>query len=246
MTKLNQVVAVEKTVKESVNKQTAPLFHAAKNAALFAGLSKTYESAEEGGEELPAESVRVQNIVQDVLEDFSKPMAKLFDVQFTKENANTGASADVVVDGNVLIKDAPVTFLLQFEKQLIQEVRGLIVSLPTLDPSQEWEASSSDRAGVYETPVVKRHRTKKIQRALVLYPAEGQHPAQTQLVTEDILAGYWSEKRSSGAITGQRKQELIEKIDKLIVAVKQAREAANNVTVEEKAVGAEVFQYLLS
>lgn len=246
MTKLNQIVATEKALKEGVNKQTAPLFHAAKAPQLFSGLTKTYESIEEGGEELPDETVRVQNTVPELLDAFATPVSKLIDLQLTKETANAGAFADVVVDGQVIIKDAPVTFLLQFEKLLQQEVRGLILQLPVLDPAQTWAPDTSGRLGVSVTEVIKRHRTKKIQKPIVLYAATPEHPAQTQMINEDILAGYWAEKKFSGAISGARKQELLDRVDTLIAAVKYAREAANDKVVEQKAASAAVFGFLFA
>lgn len=246
VTKLNQIVATEKSTKEAVNKQTAPLFHTVKAPQLFAGLTKTYESAEEGGEELPDDNTRVQHTVSEILTEFAKPTVKLLDAQLTKETANTEAFADVTVNGETLIPNAPVSFLLQFEKQLVQEVRGLIVNLPTLDPSQTWTPSTEEREGVYVTPILKRHRTRKLQKPIVLYPATDKHPAQTQLINEDILAGYWSEKKFSGAISAQRKQELLDRVDALIAAVKFAREAANNRDVQEKKAGDVVFGYLFA
>ena len=209
MPKLNQIVAIEKGEKTAVNKETAPLFHDAKNAAKFAGLTKTYEPLEEDGPVYPGESVPVQRTVVDLLDAFAKPSTRLLDVIATKEMANTEAFADVVVDGQTIVERAPVSFLLQLEKYLQQEVRGLVVSLPTLDTAQSWEPSESGERGVSETPVTQRHKNKKITRPMVLAPATDKHPAQVQLVNEDILEGYWNEKRFSGAISGQRKQELI-------------------------------------
>lgn len=244
MPKLNQVVAIEKAIKEKVNKQTAPLFHTSKQPAFFVGITKTYEPLNADGERLPDDSTRLQNTVPEILEAFAAPVAKMLDTQLTKETANTEAFADVVLDGAVLIEHAPVSFLLQFEKLLSQEVRGLILSLPTLDPAQEWQDASAERAGVFSTGVVQRHRTKKVEKPIVLYDATDKHPAQTQMITTDDLVGYWHERRFSGAISGQRKQELLDRVDNLIAAVKFAREAANNRDVDNKTIGAEVFGYL--
>jgi hypothetical protein len=246
-TLLNQVVAAEKGIKDSVNKETAPIFHDTKRPELFAGHSKTYEALNaEDTEVLPPDEKRVQLTVGEVLDAFAKPMTKLLDVILTKETANTQAFADVVVDGETVIPQAPVSFLLQLEKQLTQEVRGLIVSLPTLDTAYEWEETSSERGGVVETKPQQRHRTKKVTRPITLAPATDKHPAQVQLVNEDVLTGYWNEKRFSGAVSAQRKRELLEKVDKLIVAVKYAREQANSRTVEQKTCGADVFGFLFA
>lgn len=246
MTKLNQLVAVEKGEKAAVNKETAPLFHAAKNADLFAGFTKTYEPLEEGGAQYPEDNKNLIYTVQALLDAFAKPSARLLDVTAGKENTNRKAVADVKVDGEVIIKDAPVTFLLQFEKYLQQEVRGLLVSLPVLDPAQTWSPDSSGEAGVSVTEPIKRHKNKKVNKVIQLAPADQYHPAQVQLVAEDTLEGYWTEKRQSGAISAQRKLELVERVDKLINAVKFAREEANSVTVDDLKVGSKVFGYLFA
>ena len=246
MTKLNQIVAIEKGEKAAVNKETAPLFHAAKDPAQFAGLTKTYEPVDEDGEKFPDESVKVKWTVDQLLKDFTKSSTRLLDVISTKENANTEARADVSVDGQVVVEQAPVSFLLQLEKYLQQEVRGLVVSLPTLDPAQNWQPADVERAGVSVSDEVKRGKTRKVTEPLTLAPATDKHPAQVQLISKDVLAGYWSEKRFSGAVSASRKQELLEKVDKLINAVKFAREEANSITVTDKPVGAAVFNFLFA
>src|SRR5215204_5689111 len=125
MSKLNQIIAIEQGEKARANKATAPLFHALKVPAVFAGLTRTYEPVEDNGERLPDESARVQVTVTRLIEQFVRASARQLDLAATKDQTNTTAFADVVVDGEVLIPDAPVTFLLPFEKYLQQEVRGL-------------------------------------------------------------------------------------------------------------------------
>lgn len=246
MTKLNQIVAIEKGEKAAVNKETAPLFHAAKTPLLFHGLTKTYEPADEDGERFPDESTKVQFTVSQLLRDFAKAASRQLDVTSTKEAANTRALADVTVDGETVVEQAPVSFLLQLEKFLQQEVRGLVVSLPVLDPAQDWEPADAEREGVSVTPELKRAKTKKVNEPLTLAPATDRHPAQVQLVTRDVVAGYWTEKKFSGAVSASRKQELLEKTDKLINAVKYAREEANSIEVTDKPVAASVFGYLFA
>lgn len=246
MTKLNQIIAIEAGEKARVNKATAPLFHALKVDALFAGLTRTYEPVDDNGERLPDETARVKHTVPSIIEQFVKDSTRLLDLSATKDLTNTSAFADVEVDGNVIIEHAPVTFLLPFEKYLSQEVRGLIESLPVLDAAQDWETSTSERAGIYETETIQRHRTKKVNKVLELSPATDKHPAQVQLVAEDVLAGYWNEKRFSGAVPASQKAELIERVEKLIQAVKFAREQANDIEVTDLTVGDQVFGYLFA
>ncbi len=247
MTKLNQIVAIEKGEKAAVNKETAPLFHAAKTPALFAGLAKTYEPADEDGERYPDETVPVQLTVDRVLRDFAKAATRQLDVTSTKENANTQAFADVKLpDGTVVAEQLPVSFLLQLEKFLQQEVRGLVVSLPTLDTAQSWSPDASGEAGIMVTEPIERAKGKKITEPLVLAPATDKHPAQVQLVNRDVVAGYWTERKFSGAISGARKQELLDRVDVLINAVKFAREEANSIEVTDKKVASSVFGYLFA
>lgn len=246
MTKLNQIIAIENGEKARVNKATAPLFHALKTDGMFAGLTRTYEPLDEAGEQLPDEAARVKATVTDIIDLFVKNSSRLLDLSATKDNTNTQAFADVVVDGQTIIAQVPVTFLLPFEKYLSQEVRGLIESLPVLDAAQEWQVSETERAGMYETPVVRRHRTKKVNKVLELSPATDKHPAQVSLVAEDVLAGYWSEKKFSGAVPASRKMELVERVETLIQAVKFAREKANDTEVSDLKVGQAVFDYLFA
>lgn len=246
MTKLNQIIAIENGEKARVNKATAPLFHALKTDGMFAGLTRTYDPVDDAGEQLPDESARVKATVTNIINLFVKNSTRLLDLTATKDNTNTQAFADVVVNDEVIIANAPVTFLLPFEKYLSQEVRGLIESLPVLDAAQDWSPSEAEREGIYETPVVRRHRTKKVNKVLELSPATDKHPAQVQLVAEDVLAGYWNEKKFSGAIPASRKTELMERVEALIQAVKIAREAANDTEVTDLKVGEAVFDYLFA
>ncbi len=79
----------------------------------------------------------------------------------------------------------------------------------------------------------------------MLYDATPEHPAQTQIITRDVLAGYWSQVRHSGAMPKPEKDALAERVEKLLQAVKQAREAANGMDeASAPSVGEAVFDYL--
>lgn len=246
MTKLNQIVALVQGAKQDANKRTAPLFHTTKNPALFAGITQRYRPAEEGGPQLPDDSTEVQFTVPQILDAFRKPNARMLDLISTNENANREATADVVIDGEVLISEAPVTFLMQFQKFLEQEVRGIVSSLPVQDPAETWSPGGATRAGIYEAPPRETFRTGKVQKPIVLYDATDKHPAQTAMITEDMIVGYWDKKRFTGAIPQSRKDELISRVETLIDATKVAREAANDRQVEDKPVGNAVFDFLFS
>ncbi len=243
MQALNQVIAVEKSVKTRVNNEVTSLYHTAQKPGLFEGFTKTYQPKTEGDETFPAEGARVQFNVNDVLRQVGNKLTELFDVTATKDYANCTAKADVVVDGVVLAKDAPATFLLFLEKQLT-DLHTVTAKLPVLDPSQEWQFDSN--ASLFKSPATQTAKTKKVTKALVLYPATDKHPAQTAQVAEDVITGYWNQMKMSGAVPENRKRSLMEKIEKLQKAVKFAREQANMVEAPEKNVGEKLFSWLFS
>lgn len=251
MLKLNQVVAIVKGLKEDANKRTAPIFQSTRRPELFAGVTQTYRPVEEGGARLPDDNTEVQLTVPEVLAAFARPMIRLFDVICTAEFANTEAFGDVVInrgtdDEQVLLEHMPVTFLMQFEKFLEREVRGLIRDLPTLDLAESWAPSTTGRVGTWETPEFQTHRTRKVPKPIVLYPATPEHPAQTNLIQEDVIDGYWHKRRFSGAVPAFVKDDLLMRCEQLIAAVKMAREQANDRPVTEMPVGATVFGFLFN
>ena len=85
--------------------------------------------------------------------------------------------------------------------------------------AEDWK--SDPNSGLYRTEPTETHRTKKMQKPIVLYAATPEHPAQTQLITEDVIAGWWVLTRQSGAMPKPEKQRLQDRIDKLIQAIKQ-------------------------
>lgn len=242
--KLNQHLANESQIKSETDKGTTLLQRVAEKPDLFSGFEKHYKSeAEVGGDQLPPESKKVQYMAEEVLRDTAALMARLFDFTATKDAANAGARADIIVGDTILVKDVPVTTLLFLEKQL-DYIKAHITSLPVLDGADNWEYDGG--LGQHKTGEIKTHRTKKVQKPLVLYPHSDKHPAQTVMITEDIIEGYWTTKKFSGAMKVPRKKEILERVSLLQQAVKIAREGANGVTEAPKfAIGDAVFEYLL-
>ncbi len=241
MPKLNQIVAVEKSVKSRVYGDFTELHKASQKADLFTGFSKNYRKRDEEGEDYPPETKRVQLEANEVLAQVSKLLTEMFDVSATKDFANCLAFADVVVDGQTLIAQAPIPFLLFLEKQLT-DLHTFVDKLPTLDPADEWQ--SDPNSGLFKTASIATQRTKKVQRPVVLYEATDKHPAQTQLITEDVVVGYWDTVKQSGALPIPRKRELLDRLEKLSQAVKFSREQANGIEADEKKVGDALFGYL--
>lgn len=241
-TKLNQVIAVEKSVKQRNNDLVSELYKAVQKPALFNGFNKKYKPMDEGGEQFAPENLKVQMNVEQALKDASRSLAELFDVTATKDFGNTKAKANVVVDGEVLLADAPATYLLFLEKQLT-DLHTLVANLPVLDSAEDWTLDVN--SGLYKTEPTQTAKTKKVQKPLVMYPATDKHPAQTQLITDDQTVGYWETVKMSGAIPVPEKNALLERLEKLQKAVKYAREEANVTQAEEVKVGDKLLSWLL-
>lgn len=245
MTKLNAIIAVEKTAKSEGEKALTHAYQEVQKTPLLTGISRTYQPRDEEGDALPPESERVQRNVEEILDGVGKGLTRLFDVTLTKESANTKATADVVVDGETLLSDVPVTYLLFLEKKLT-DLKTFVTKLPVLDPSTNWHADASLEEGVWVSDEVKTTRTKKVPRNHVLAAATDKHPAQVQVYHEDVIVGDWTTKKFSGAVPAARRAALIERVNKLSDAVKVARETANGIEVTDRKAGEAVFEYLFS
>ena len=69
MTKLNQIIAVEKGVKSKSLQDITAAHHKVQKPALLAGISRTYQPKDEEGEQLPPESARVQIKAEEALRE---------------------------------------------------------------------------------------------------------------------------------------------------------------------------------
>lgn len=239
---LNQILAVEKGVKATAASELAAAQQALGNSARLSGISRTYRPKEDDGETLPPESTRVQVRAKDVLTGIRSSLSRLFDVTLTKDVTNGSAKSDVVVDGTTIAKDVPATTLIFLEKQLA-EFGAFVARLPVLDPAETW--SYDDASDAFRTTTTETARTKKIPRNHVLSEATDKHPAQVQVYTEDVVAGYWATTKFSGALPQKDVTALAQRVAKLAEAVKVAREQANTVPVTDQRIGESVFAYLL-
>lgn len=226
MAKLNQIIAIEKGSKSNAYSVLSELNKILQKPELFNGFTKVYSKRDEDGEDLPSESRKVQKTVRGILAQVMDAQSDSWYVTARKEWTNCTAHADIVVDDMTLAEGVPVTFLLQLEKHLT-DLRTFIANLPTLDTNEDWQEDIN--SGLHKTAAVQTGRTKKTQRPIVLYDATPEHPAQTQIITEDVLAGYWNTTKQSGAIPVPIKDAYCSKVERLLRAVKEAREAANNI-----------------
>jgi len=240
--KLNQIIAIESSSKAHRHSFMSEMYKRIQKPDLFTGHGRVYQRRDEDSEDLPPESKKVQYTVTTLLQDVQTTLQEHFSVVAQKDWGNCAARSDLVVDGFTIASDIPVTYLLFLEKELI-DVRTFLETLPVPDATEDWHEDPT--TGLYKTLPVSTHRTKKTQRPIVLYDATDHHPAQTQLITEDVIAGFWNTTKYSGGISAVKKAHLVSRVEKVIRAIKLAREAANTMELAEKPlVGESVLGYV--
>ena len=240
--KLNQVLAIEKGIKERVGKVITDIYQSAQKPNLFNGFVKRYRRIKDDAEIYPDQRAKVQLNAEQSLRTVVDSKAELLNITAQKDFANQEAVADITVDGVVLVERAPATFILWLEKQ-IEDLRTFVSKLPTLDEAEDWELDAD--TGVFKSGETTTHRTAKVIEPLVLYPATDKHPAQTQLINRDVVVGFWDEVKLSGALPVPRKAAILARIEKLYRAVKVAREAANMAEAPRRDVGAALLNSLV-
>lgn len=242
--KLNKILATERAVKARSYSDLTTLHKSAQKEDLYNGHAKTFRPKDVDGETFPPDSKRVQLRAEDVLQTTREIQTEFFDISLAKEVGNQSANADIQVGTEILASEVPATMLLLLEKSLI-DLRTLVVAMPTLSEDEAWVRDLN--SGMYRTAPVATNRQKKVQRPIVLYPATPEHPAQTQLITEDESIGYWDTTKISGALPKPRKERILARLDALLIAVKTARQEANDVEIPEpNHIGNRIFDYLFT
>ncbi len=241
MPKLNQIIAIAAGKKTQAHKTITEVYQSLQKAGLLEGISRTYKPKDDEGEQLPAEKKLVQLRVADAIHNVVAALTDLFDVVATQDFANCRAQADVVVDGHAVLKGVPVTTLLFLEKQLV-DIHTFVDKLPTLDPGEAWNYNPD--VDHYASESYQTTKTKKVLKNHVKAEATKEHPAQVETYTEDVIVGYWTTVKFSGAIPAKEKNELLERVRKLQEAVKFAREEANGMDVEQQRIGEAILKYV--
>lgn len=240
MSELHQILAVEGDLKNRAQEALANARGLFGTDALV-GQTRRYRPLEEDGEPLPAEDKELAVTVSGILEDVRAHYGAWLDVAIQKEFTNQTTAADVLVDGKAVFTAVPAPALLNLEGKLL-ELRGVFAATPVTDPSESWEWNAA--RGVWISEPHTTFRTNKVPKSFVAYEATKEHPAQVQVYNEDIRVGEWTTIKTSGAISPTEKRALLDRIDKLIKAVKQARQKANNAEVVDVNMASSLFAYI--
>lgn len=250
---LHTFVALRDGVKNRKTEQLAAAHHVSIKSDLYEGMTRTYRPKNDDGDQLPAENKNIQVNADTALNEVVNAVSRDWNLMATVDAGNQRAVADLLVPTGEktlagedvqfrVLRDVPATFLLYLAREL-DDVYTFIKKMPTLDPAVHWNYDEAVAAFVAEP--VTTFRSKKVLKNHVLYEATDRHPAQVQTFTEDIVDGLWTVVRRSGALPLERKALLLQRVDALRLAVKEARERANTVEVEDRDVARPIFDFLL-
>lgn len=243
MGKLHEVLAVDGSLKSTADKVISEAYGTFINKkGHFLGQYRSYQVIEDGTLDYAPEEKTLETTVEDKLRYVGEHFVRSLDATLQKELTNTEAKADITVDGEVIAKDVPATFLLGLESRF-KELRNMYEGIPTLDPGKNWKRDDTQE-NVYVSSDTEQFKTEKIVKPLMLAPATDKHPAQVDKISTDKIVGKWITKNWSGAITPLHKSQLLSNIDKLLRSVKQARMRANDQEVINQQIGATLMDFI--
>jgi len=246
MSKLHELLAVEGDLAGTYTKildETKVNF--TKHADRYFGSHQRIDMFDENAPKEADVHKEMDDTVLAKLDYTANHITRYFDVVLQKERTNQEAVADLVVDGIKIAEAVPATFLLGLENKLAKVRNDVYASMPTLQPGVAWETDEGVGKNVFKrTYPDEKYRTKKNLKNHVVAEATKEHPAQVQVYTEDekiarIVTDTWC-----GMVSPAQKSAILGRIDKLIRAVKKARQKANSTEVVKVTIGKELFKYI--
>lgn len=248
MPKQNQIVAVVSALGGRATATFSDFKNLTGKTGLFGGMTRVYEPLEqvqgENAVSLPSESKAVQKFVEQELRLVAEDITRHWDAALTRDAGNMVAKADLKVGDTVLATNIPVPFLLFLGNQL-GEIKALVQSLPVHDSSYVWAKDPGNTDGYRTDPVVTLSK-ETVTVPLVLYPHTDKHPANVTTAEKKNTVGQWLTTQLSGAITEKRKRDLVLRVEELSNAVRTAVEEANSTEVDQKKIGQDVFDWILT
>lgn len=249
MGKLHQVLAVEGDLQAVADKVMAECSRIFEKQSHFSGYERTlnmFDDERKNEEEGHSEKKEVDSTVMNELTFVSTQLAPYYDILLQKEATNQDAVADLIVDGKTLGEKLPATFLLGMEKRL-QVLRRFFDNIPTTPPGKKWKQDEAMQEGILVAePDEYSFKTEKTIKFETIAQATKEHPAQIHKWDDTRNIGQYTKRSWTGCITPYEKSEIMKRLDKLYVAVKKARQKANDVEVRNLKIGEDIFAYLFN
>lgn len=208
---------------------TAPVWH---------GRTATYDMLYEVTEEnpqIPTDVTPVSRKAIDVLSGVRQTLVPYTDAVLTRDRGNQVAVADVVVDGVTLAENVPAVTLLAWEQDY-SDLLTLVKEIPEAPAGAHWTPDATSNALNSDTSVKLRNEKKRFTKVIV-EPTQYQS-AVIDTYTNDVPVAHQNVVLHFGGLTTAQKREWVESTEKVVLAIKQAREEANAAFETEYATGA--------
>ena len=242
---LHELLAVESELETRHKNAISVAKERFSKPSLFIGANKSLKLFEDTDMETPCENQHLEFTVNQVVNQALSHTENYLNAVYQKEASNQNATADIEVDGKIICENLPATFLLGLETKL-KLVRELFQNIPILQQGIEWEKDEQVGEDIYKTThPEKKYKTRRTFRHKVLYEATKEHPAQIEKWEESENIGIYTTELISGMLSVADKTNYLDRIDKLIQAVKSARMRANQVEVVKNKVAYKLINYIL-
>ncbi len=244
---LHALLAVRQSLKaQAVSTQTDLANTFEKKQHHFTGRVKTFTPFGEDAISKTEEVLDIQTSVRKELAWIKDFLAKAIDIHLHVAIGNTAAFADIILDdGTVLAIGVPTSTLLDLETST-EELRKFAAKIPTLDPAKGFKPAPDKGEGVYVARDVEKTRTLAKKTVYTLHPGTEKHAPQVQLIDEQVPVGTIREQEWSSMLTPAQKSEILDRIEKLVRAIKKARSRANDAEVDvSKKIGDALLTYAL-
>ena len=245
MGQLHEILAVESSLGKASDKLLQESKKTLDKENLFTGMVRKLEMFDAEKSNLNTQDeMNLESTVDENLDYLIEPVSSYWDAVLQKDLTNQVATGDVVVDGITIASNVPATFLLGLESKL-GELRKVYERIHTLPPGYKWDSDTNfAKPGVYVTKETDTFKTEKIIDFVTVAEATEHHPAQVRDVAKTVNVGKYDTTRWSGLLTPLDKAMRLKRIDKLIHAVKKARQRANKAEIVSANIGNELFNYI--
>jgi len=249
LAKLHELLAVENDLRsqaETCRTDLKATFE--KKGHHFSKKVVTFKSNVEGVPDKVEAQLNLQTTVHKELLWIGEKLSKAMDAGHQIDTANTQATADVVLeDGSVLLKSVPTTSLLRLEHR-VTELRDLLHTIPTLDPSKGFSPDPSEGEHVYRARDDERPRTEKKFDFVVMVPPTKEHPAQVKELMLDRPTGLLISQEWSSCLTVAEKGDMLDRVEEMLRAIKKARARANelDIDVRQNKIAGSVLNYVFA
>lgn len=244
---IHELIAAEKgrhTQYSTLKTETLKVFGNPGHYIVGSSVTDTFFDSDDASKFNKTETKKMVTTVPKRLNYFlAEAFTPYMDALLQKEASNQEATADVVVRGQKILEDVPALGLIAMSR-MVAEVREVVEKAPVREAGPVWTWDEGDSAWRTEEPEVS-YITKKVIVPFIMAPATDKFPAQIKELTEDKKVAVRKKVTWNGGLTSEEKAELLERLDELAIAVKQAEKRANQSDASKRRDAEKLAEFIL-